>query len=75
MQIFHQLRQQTTKLNVSRNNNNMKKLQPIYIQEQTPNNSKEIKAKLLKFPITSIKQHRTHSTTALIESLHQQEHL
>ncbi len=76
MQIFHQLRQQATKENDARNNNNMKKVLPVYIQETNPKIiKKRIKAEVSKFQITSIKQHRTHSTTALIEKLTTTRHL
>ena len=68
-QIFHHLRQQSTKENDARSNNNMKKVLPVYIQETNPKIiQKRTKAEVSKSQITSIKQHKTHLTTALIES-------
>jgi hypothetical protein len=36
IKTFHQLKQQATKENDARNNNNMKKVLPVYIQETNP---------------------------------------
>jgi 3-methyladenine DNA glycosylase AlkC len=47
----------------------------LYPRNKPQNNLEKIKAEVLKFQIASIKQHRTHSTTALIEKLPSTRHL
>ena len=69
MQIFHQLRQQATKANVSRNNNNMKKLLPVYTQEIDPNlNPQRTKSKLLKFQINSSERHKRNTSHTSLQN-------